>query len=73
MLRAVLMLKLCFAFALVVSAGACLDEEIVPPPPTGDDSGQDEDEGVPIDPTSELPDLDTQCFDSKGDGPCTPE
>lgn len=68
------MLKLCsFAFALVVSAGACVDEDIVPLPPTGDDSEQDEDDGTPIDPTADLPDPQCVGFDSKGDGPCTPE
>lgn len=63
----------CFVFAVALSVGGCVDGD-VPPPPTGEDGEQVDDDLTPRDPIAGVPDPDGQCarYDSKGDGPCGP-
>ncbi|HEY5921146.1 MAG TPA: hypothetical protein VIV11_05725 [Kofleriaceae bacterium] len=67
----------CAAFALAISLAGCVIDDVGTPPPSTDEQDEEttDEDGVPIDPSSTLPE-DAPCaatsFDDKGDGPCAP-
>lgn len=74
MLVRVGMTKLALALALLLAACVTDDDVGTPPQPTEDqDDPQSDDDRVPIDPTTGLPEQPTcASFDGKGDIPCAP-